>query len=390
MVIASRNPAKAEAARATAAGRTGGRFGRRAWRSTSPTCARCATAATTLAQRHAPLDVVICNAGLWPQRHATSPQGHELAFATNVLGHFALLRELIRAGALARDARVVVLTGDIYILARECTSDYAFRGPWAGCTAYCRSKLGDIWIARELQRRHPELHVAIAHPGVVATSLGGTPSPGFDRIRRRLMLPIERGAETPSSAPPSRSPKGAYIHNTLGEMSSGPTTRAAIARRRSGCGIYARRSATEHPERVSTRPFTVDMHGHVIVPAVEKLVADRPEKRAEPEQMLRAMGAASVEHNARVMMPAIGAKLVNLDARLAAGARPDGHRPAGREPVAQPVLLLGRPRPGARAGAHAERGDRRGVRAPPDAAQGAGQRGAPAPRSSRSSSSTTR
>jgi aminocarboxymuconate-semialdehyde decarboxylase len=68
---------------------------------------------------------------------------------------------------------------------------------------------------------------------------------------------------------------------------------------------------------VTTRPFTVDLHGHVIVPAVEKLVADRPEKRAEPEQMLRAMGAASVEHNARVMMPAIGAKLVNLDARLA-------------------------------------------------------------------------
>jgi aminocarboxymuconate-semialdehyde decarboxylase len=67
---------------------------------------------------------------------------------------------------------------------------------------------------------------------------------------------------------------------------------------------------------VSARPFTVDLHGHVLVPAVEKLVADRPEKRAEPEQTLRAMGAASVEHNARVMMPAIGAKLVNLDARL--------------------------------------------------------------------------
>src|SRR5262249_29558533 len=45
-----------------------------------------------LAARHAPLDVAICNAGIWPQRHETSAQGHELAFATNVLGHFALLR----------------------------------------------------------------------------------------------------------------------------------------------------------------------------------------------------------------------------------------------------------------------------------------------------------
>ena len=186
VIVASRNPAKAEAA-----------FFRRARRSHLADLRSVRDAAATLAQRHAPLDIVICNAGLWPQRHATSPQGHELAFATNVLGHFALLRALIRSGALAREARVVVLTGDIYILASECTPDYAFRGPMGGMQAYCRSKLGDIWIARELKRRHPELHVAIAHPGVVATSLGGTPSAGFDRIRRRLMLPTERGAQTP-------------------------------------------------------------------------------------------------------------------------------------------------------------------------------------------------
>ena len=177
-------------------------------------------AAAHLAQ-HAPLDLVICNAGLWPQRHATSPQGHELAFATNVLGHFALLRDLSARGALARDARVVVLTGDIYVLASECTPDYEFRAPLGGMLAYCRSKLGDIWIARELQRRHPELHVAIAHPGVVATGLGGTPSPGIDRIRRSLILPIERGAETSLFCATQPVAKGAYIHNTLGEIRSG-------------------------------------------------------------------------------------------------------------------------------------------------------------------------
>jgi len=68
---------------------------------------------------------------------------------------------------------------------------------------------------------------------------------------------------------------------------------------------------------MAERPFTVDLHGHLLVPAVERLVAGRPEKQAENEAQLRTMGAASVEHNARVMMPAIGAKLVSLDARLA-------------------------------------------------------------------------
>jgi NAD(P)-dependent dehydrogenase (short-subunit alcohol dehydrogenase family) len=179
-------------------------------------------AASALAARHAPLDVVVCNAGIAPQRFEKSPQGYELAFATNVLGHFALLRRLIDARALARGARVVVVTGDIYVLASDCTPDYAFRSALGGMQAYCRSKLGNIWIARELQRRHPELHVAIAHPGVVATGLGGAPSERFDRLRRRWILPIERGAETPLFCATQSVAKGAYIHNTLGEVTFEP------------------------------------------------------------------------------------------------------------------------------------------------------------------------
>src|SRR5262245_16320714 len=114
--------------------------------------------AREIAERHAPLDVVVCNAGIWPQRHETSAQGHELAFATNVLGHFALLCHLIGASALRPDGRVVVVTGDIYTLARACTPDFRFEGRFGGMLAYCRSKLGDIWIAHELQRRYPQLH----------------------------------------------------------------------------------------------------------------------------------------------------------------------------------------------------------------------------------------
>ncbi len=217
VVIASRNPAKAESACASLRGAAPGA----AVSSVTLDLADLRSVrdgAAALAARHAPLDVVVCNAGLWPRRHEVSPQGHELAFATNVLGHFALLRRLIAARALAASARVVVVTGDIYVLASDCTSDYAFRSPLGGVQAYCRSKLGNIWIARELQRRHPELHVAIAHPGVVATGLGGAPPERFDRLRRRWILPIERGAETSLFCATQPVAKGAYIHNVLGEV----------------------------------------------------------------------------------------------------------------------------------------------------------------------------
>ena len=219
VVIASRNPAKAAAACAEL------RRDAAAGASVASVPLDLADlrsvreAAAILAKDPAPLDVVVCNAGLWPQRHETSPQGHELAFATNVLGHFALLRALIAARALAPNARVVVVTGDIYVLANDCTSDYAFSSAWGGVQAYCRSKLGNIWIARELQRRHPELHVAIAHPGVVATNLGGAPSERLGGLRRRLMLPLQRGAETSLFCATQPIAKGVYLHNTLGEIS---------------------------------------------------------------------------------------------------------------------------------------------------------------------------
>ena len=68
----------------------------------------------------------------------------------------------------------VIVVGDIYILARGCSADYAYRGALGGQLAYCRSKLGNLWYARELARRHPSLRVHAVHPGVIATELGGS------------------------------------------------------------------------------------------------------------------------------------------------------------------------------------------------------------------------
>jgi len=177
-----------------------------------------AAAALTTRLGDAQLDVLVCNAGLWPQRHGVSPQGHELAFATNVLGHFLLLRHLV-GRRLAVDARVVIVTGDIYILAKDCSSDYGYRTPLGGMLAYCRSKLGNLWLARELQRRHPQLHVRVAHPGVVATSLGGARKGIGDAISRRMLLDAERGAQTTLYCVTQPGvPDGAYLHNVLGIM----------------------------------------------------------------------------------------------------------------------------------------------------------------------------
>jgi len=64
------------------------------------------------------------------------------------------------------------------------------------------------------------------------------------------------------------------------------------------------------------RHFTVDLHAHLLTPAVEPLVADCPQKKGEPALMLRTQGAASVAHNVRTMLPVAFRKMTSLDERL--------------------------------------------------------------------------
>jgi NAD(P)-dependent dehydrogenase (short-subunit alcohol dehydrogenase family) len=175
------------------------------------------------------VDVLVENAGVWPLRYAETRQGFEIAFGVNVLAHHALRRALLAAGALAA-ARVVVLTGDIYVLASECTPDRRWSGALGGMLAYCRSKLGNHWIASELARRVPALEVAVVHPGVVATGLAGELGAFAGWLRRRILLTPEQGAQMPlfcATQPDLAS--GGYWHNVHGRVRLAPADPARDA-----------------------------------------------------------------------------------------------------------------------------------------------------------------
>jgi len=164
------------------------------------------------------VDLLVENAGIWPVRYARTRQGHEIAFGVNVLAHFLLRRRLEESGLLGQ-ARVVILTGDIYILESTCTPDSVWSGRVGGMRAYCRSKLGNLWMAEELLRRSPPLSVYVVHPGVVATNLGGDAGAFGNRLKRFIMIAPELGAQMPlvCSTQPGLV-NGAYYHNVLGRM----------------------------------------------------------------------------------------------------------------------------------------------------------------------------
>jgi NAD(P)-dependent dehydrogenase (short-subunit alcohol dehydrogenase family) len=162
--------------------------------------------------------LLVENAGIWPRRYARTRQGHEIAFGVNVLAHFVLRRELA-ASSLLETARIVILTGDIYILASACTPDFRWRGAIGGMRAYCRSKLGNLWMAAELVRRSPALEVRVVHPGVVATNLGGDAGALGNWLKRRFMILPEEGAQMPLiCATQPGLENGGYWHNVHGRM----------------------------------------------------------------------------------------------------------------------------------------------------------------------------
>ncbi len=116
--------------------------------------------------------VLVCNAGVWPGAERTTPDGLELAFAVNHLGHAALcagLEPLLRAAA---PARVVIVASGLHSRGEPCWDERS-RGRFDPIANYARSKLANVMYGLALARHLAGTGVTVnsLHPGVVATDL---------------------------------------------------------------------------------------------------------------------------------------------------------------------------------------------------------------------------
>ncbi|WCN78984.1 SDR family NAD(P)-dependent oxidoreductase [Micromonospora sp. LH3U1] len=122
-----------------------------------------------------PLHILVNNAGVSATPEMRTPEGWELQFATNHLGHFALANGLHRALAAAGRARVVSLSSIAHVQAPMVFEDVNFRErPYDRLLAYGESKTATALFAVEANRRWADdgITVNAANPGAVATNLG--------------------------------------------------------------------------------------------------------------------------------------------------------------------------------------------------------------------------
>lgn len=156
----------------------------------------------------APIDAVLLNAGIVhpPKRREVTTDGHELVFATNVLGHFVLCAELLPT--LAETEGRMVWVGSISTaIALRSIRDIDFRRGYRPWRAYVQSKLAATLLGLEAARRLAQADVpvasVVAHPGYSlggrTATLAGIHEPSkTNRLTARLQSPIaqskERGA----------------------------------------------------------------------------------------------------------------------------------------------------------------------------------------------------
>jgi len=142
------------------------------------------------------LGAVVLNAGSMPRERLLSPQGSEIMWSSQVMGHLLLLRILRRRGLLNSGTRVVwVSSGGMY-LQRLDLSDLGCASGYRRHQAYANVKRAQVILSAELARRWPEVVSAAMHPGWVDTEAVRHSMPVFRVLTSPILRQAPAGADT--------------------------------------------------------------------------------------------------------------------------------------------------------------------------------------------------
>jgi len=134
-----------------------------------------------------PVHILVNNAGVMGSLLTRTPEGWEMQFATNHLGHFALTTGLHKALASAGDARVVVVSSSAHHRSPVVFDDIHFeRREYELWSAYGQSKTANVLFAVEATKRWADdgITANALMPGGIRTKLQRYVSDAdLDRLR---------------------------------------------------------------------------------------------------------------------------------------------------------------------------------------------------------------
>lgn len=140
------------------------------------------------------IDILINNAGILLNKSKTTPDGTELQFATNHLGHFLLVSLLIDLMPDSQASRVISLSSIAHKKAKINFNDLNCENQPNWDAAYAQSKLACLMFSdqlnRMLQASGKKIISVAAHPGGTDTGLFENMSPLLMTLLRFTFVPL--------------------------------------------------------------------------------------------------------------------------------------------------------------------------------------------------------
>ena len=145
------------------------------------------------------IDVLVNNVGIQKRDQILTNEGVEFSFATNVLGHYLLTRELLDRNMLTDSAAVIeVASGGMYNHAMV-VKDLNITGEgYLGVRAYGLAKRAQVMLARFWREKYASSARSFyaMHPGWTRTASVGRSMPRFVAILKSVLRKHHQGADT--------------------------------------------------------------------------------------------------------------------------------------------------------------------------------------------------
>jgi NAD(P)-dependent dehydrogenase (short-subunit alcohol dehydrogenase family) len=177
----------------------------------------------------APVDILICNAGVMAPPLTFTAQGFESQIGINHVGHALLVQLLLPRLTRSSAARIVMVSSEVHrrgrgdrVLAALGDDKKFEKHKYVPYDGYGDSKLANVLFARALAQRLPKnVQVYSLHPGVIANTSLTRSMPGIVQSLYKLASPlvgksVEQGAATSvwaATAKELEGKSGAYLND---------------------------------------------------------------------------------------------------------------------------------------------------------------------------------
>lgn len=145
------------------------------------------------------IDTLVNNVGIQKREQVITREDLETSYATNILGHYLLTRELLERGMLTDDAVVIeVSSGGMYNHAMVVNDLNITGSGYLGVRAYGLAKRAQVMMTQYWREKFAggARSFYAMHPGWSDTASVGRSMPRFRRILKSVLRTHDQGADT--------------------------------------------------------------------------------------------------------------------------------------------------------------------------------------------------